>query len=354
MQKVKLITQREDESLSDWQAEGGTNGPSDGDGYNRQSSKPLGQLVQENYAAGIVVAMISIPLSCALSIASGCTPTMGLISAIFGPAVSGLIGGSHYNILGPAGALVNINSKLVAENGMQIIPYVALLAGILTLTCWFLKLEQYCMLIPLSVLEGFSLGVATTIGLSQLRNAFGLKNLPKHTEFYMNALESFKNMDKANSNEYIPFLIFFVILFSLAKFLPGRPWIILIAFVGLIYGYFTDGSANKPTLLKDVYPEMLGASKLYDFSYYTSDTFVLHVPSLLVGAFEITFVAVLETLISAKIADNLTGTRFDQGQETFALGWANLLSGIMGGLPVTGVLVRTAANVASGANHKTS
>ena len=66
---------------------------------------------------------------------------MGLISAIFGPGVSGLIGGSHYNILGPAGALVNINSKLVAENGVEIIPYVALLTGFFTLVCWALKLE---------------------------------------------------------------------------------------------------------------------------------------------------------------------------------------------------------------------
>jgi hypothetical protein len=65
-----------------------------------------------------------------------------------------------------------------------------------------------------------------------------------------------------------------------------------------------DGTANKPTLLKDVYPEMLLRSSLYDFSYYTNDAFVLHTPSLLIGAFEVTFVAVLETLISAKIADN--------------------------------------------------
>ena len=201
--------------------------------------------------------MVSIPLSVALSIASGSTPVSGLISAIFGPMVAGLMGGSNYNILGPAGALVNINSKLVAENGIEILPYVAMLSGFISLVVYIFKLEQYCMLIPLSVLEGFSLGVATTIGLSQLRNAFGLKNLPKHKDFYMNTYESFKNLDKAQSNEYIPFAIFFVILYSLAKFLPGRPWIILIALAGLIYGKLSDGKSFKPTLLKDVYPEMI-------------------------------------------------------------------------------------------------
>ena len=159
--------------------------------------KSFAQLCQENWAPGIVVAMVSIPLSVALSIASGSTPVSGLISAIFGPMVAGLMGGSNYNILGPAGALVNINSKLVAENGIEILPYVAMLSGFISLVVYIFKLEQYCMLIPLSVLEGFSLGVATTIGLSQLRNAFGLKNLPKHKDFYMNAYESFNNLDKA-------------------------------------------------------------------------------------------------------------------------------------------------------------
>lgn len=115
--------------------------------------------------------------------ASLCTPMMGLSAAIYGPAIGGLIGGSHYNILGPAGALVNILSRLVNENGgengggQDIIPWVAMVSGIFSLLVWTFKLERYCVLIPNSVLEGFSMGVGITIGCNQLNFAFGLNNL---------------------------------------------------------------------------------------------------------------------------------------------------------------------------------
>ena len=115
--------------------------------------------------AGITVSLVSIPLSCALAIASGATPMMGLSAAIYGPGVGGLVGGSNYNILGPAGALVNILNRLAMENGREIIPWVAFFAGLISLGVWALKLERYCTLIPNSVLEGFSFGVALTIGL---------------------------------------------------------------------------------------------------------------------------------------------------------------------------------------------
>ena len=119
---------------------------------------------------------MSIPLSCALAIASGATPMMGLSAAIYGPAVGGLVGGSNYNILGPAGALVNILNRLALENGREIIPWVAFFAGLISLGVWALKLERYCTLIPNSVLEGFSFGVALTIGLGQLNFALGIIN----------------------------------------------------------------------------------------------------------------------------------------------------------------------------------
>jgi len=151
-------------------------------------------LVKENFMPGITVALVSVPLSCALAIAQGATPMMGLDTAIYGPAVGGLLGGSHYNILGPAGALVNIVGTLALVNGQAIIPLVALFGGMLSFLVYLLKLEKYCTMIPLSVLEGFSLGVATTIGLGQFGNAFGLYNLPKHKHFYKNVAENFSDV----------------------------------------------------------------------------------------------------------------------------------------------------------------
>jgi SulP family sulfate permease len=196
--------------------------------------------VKENIGSGITVALVSIPLSCALAIASGATPMMGLSAAIYGPAVGGLVGGSDYNILGPAGALVNILSRLAIENGREIIPWVAFFAGILCLIVWALKLEKYCTLIPNSVLEGFSFGVAITIGLGQLNFALGLVNPTPAKQFYMNVFWSICHFRELVWIQFIPFLFFFVMLFSLMKTLPGRPWIILVAILGIIYGYLTE------------------------------------------------------------------------------------------------------------------
>ena len=317
-------------------------------------SKKYLRLVKENIGSGITVALVSVPLSTALSIASGCTPMMGLSAAIYGPLVAGLIGGSDYNILGPAGALVNILSGLVAEDGQKIIPLVAFVSGIFAAIVWALKLEKFCALISISVLEGFSLSVAVAIGCGQLNNAFGLGNLPRHKEFYENLYETFLNLGSTNFVEFIPFFIFFVILMALAKYLPGKPWIVLIAIVGTLYGYIMTKFAPsfKPTLLRDKYPEMgNGNISIIDFSYLKNEIPLSHI---IVGAMKVAFVAVLETLISARIADNLTGTRFDQSKECRGLAVANLLCGLFGATPCTGVLVRTAVNVSSGATSMIS
>jgi SulP family sulfate permease len=120
--------------------------------------------VKENLLPGITVALVSVPLSTALAIASGCEPMRGLSAAVYGPAMGGLFGGSNYNILGPAGALVNILNKFSTENGAGIIPLMAFYSGLMSILVYILRLEKYCLLIPVSVLEGFSMSVAVAIG----------------------------------------------------------------------------------------------------------------------------------------------------------------------------------------------
>lgn len=120
---------------------------------------------------------------------------MGLTTAIYGPAIGGVLGGSNYNILGPAGALVNIVSNLSAVNGVEMIPICATVGGIISFCVYLLKIENYCTMIPTSVLEGFSLGVATAIGLGQFDFAFGLYGFPKHKRFFMNVAEGFEDIE---------------------------------------------------------------------------------------------------------------------------------------------------------------
>lgn len=180
----------------------------------------LKELIKENLYPGITVALVSTPLSSALAMASGATAMMGLATAIYGPAISGILGGSNYNILGPAGALVNILSNLSAVNGVDIIPWVAFYAGVMSFVVYLLKLENYCTMLPTSVLEGFSLGVATTIGLGQIGFAFGITGLPKQKEFYENVIQNFSNMDRMQNKEFFSFLPFFVVLMSLLRWKP--------------------------------------------------------------------------------------------------------------------------------------
>ena len=127
--------------------------------------RALKDIVLKNVLPGLTVALVSIPLSVALSIAAGATPDMGLRAAIYGPALGGIFGGSNYNILGPAGALVNILKLYAGNYGDEIIPWLAFLSGLISLIIYLLKLEKYCTIIPNSVLEGFSFSVALVIGL---------------------------------------------------------------------------------------------------------------------------------------------------------------------------------------------
>jgi SulP family sulfate permease len=110
----------------------------------------------------------------------------GLLTACYGPIMGGLFGGSDYNILGPAGALVNVLNKLSFENGPEILPFIAIGTGIVSLIVYFLKIEVFCTIIPNSVLEGFTASVALTIGFGQLNFALGLVNPKPSSEFYLN------------------------------------------------------------------------------------------------------------------------------------------------------------------------
>lgn len=294
------------------------------------AEKDMLQIVKENILPGITVALVSVPLSTALAMAAGASPMMGLITGIYGPGVQGILGGSHYNILGPAGALVNVLKTYSATYGEQIIPWLAIGSGALGLLVYATGMERYATVLPLSVLEGFSFAVGLTIGLSQLNFALGLDKeklkMETHPELYMNVYESLSNLGSLEWTEFAPFLVLFTVLMLLSKYLPGRPWIILIAIVGVIYGAVTDrwfnesdptkGSDIKPKLLRDLYPALTNDITLWQFDYWKGNgkaegTFGIPISAIVVGSLKVSFVAVLETLISARIADNLTGTRFN-------------------------------------------
>lgn len=304
--------------------------------------------VLQNWKAGLTVALISIPLSLSLAVASGATPEKGLITAVWASGIAALFGGSHYNIIGPAGALTGLLSAYAISFGAASLPVIAVLAGIFILIAYVVRLERYLVLIPRSVMHGFTLGVGLVIGLGQLPFALGLPALPKHEHFLGTVVEIFKHLFMANIPTTILFAIFLGAMFVLLKLVPKIPGAVLITPFGILAGWLTTKNIlpSEILLLSERFKDSsLSFTQIAPFSFEMA---------LIVPAASVAFIALLETLISAKIADNITNTKFNSRKEIFGLGLANMFSGFFGGLPASGVFVRTGVNIRSGANHKTA
>ncbi len=305
--------------------------------------------IKTNWKAGLTVALVSIPLSLSLSVASGASPAEGLITAVWAGLIAGIFGSSNYNIIGPAGALTGVLALFAFQNGPELLPSLAIVTGAMILIAYFLKIQKYMVLIPRSVMVGFSTGVAILIIISQLRSVFGLHSLEGAAEPLHNLGIIFQNIA---SSDIVTFLLFFVGVMSLYLFnrmIPKIPPAIFLAPLGILLGFLIS---------KNIFPiETMLLNQKYsnlDFSLFSFlSNFTINKVILVTGA-SVAFIAILETLISAKIAGNITKTKFNSGKELFGLSLANIGSGLFGGLPATGVFVRTGLNAKSGATHKTS
>ncbi len=301
-----------------------------------------------NWKSGLTVSLVSIPLSVSLAVASQATPTMGIITAIWAGFVASLFGGSNYNIIGPTGALSGIIAAYSLAHGMAFLPMLALCTGVMVLIAYVLRLEKYLVFVPGSAVQGFTLGVAFIIAFGQTNAALGLSGLPVHEHFIDNLKESFLAIGDASVITFGVFALFLAGLFAFVRFMPKIPGAIVLAPVGIGLGYLSSVGALPFTLTT------LG-SKFADIgpTLYMIPKFAFD-QSLLFASFTVAVVAILETMISAKIADGMTKTKHHKGREMLGLGLANIASGLMGGIPATAALARTSLNVKSGANDKIS
>lgn len=307
--------------------------------------------IKNNWKSGITVSLVSVPLSISLAVAAGATPLMGIITAVWAGLIASVFGGSNFNIVGPTGALSGILAMSAITHGVGSLPILAILTGIIVLLSFILHLEKYIILIPSSVIHGFTLGVAFIIGLNQINFALGLKNLPSHEHFIRNIAESFRHAGQFSPETLVLFLSSLFMLFVFLKFVPKIPGPIVVAPLGIFLGYLSENGIIKQSFqtLHTKFGE-IGSNifQIPDFSMNFMDS------SLIKASFAISVVAILETLISAKIADGMTKTKSNPRKEMLGLGLANVASGIFGGIPATAALARTSLNVKSGANHKTS
>lgn len=310
--------------------------------------------------------MINIPLSISLAVASGATPTQGIITGIWATIFASLFASSKHNIFWVAGALTSIILAFVLSHGpdgFALVPLLALMSGFLILAVYFLKITKYITLIPSSVLHGFLMSVGITIALSQLNGALGLNTpelaIPQHKEIYLNVWETLKHIGSVN---LMAILLSFwglgVIIMSKKQF-PNFPIVIAVSLWGIGIWFLSSGGylPQSVLLLKDKYPELTFQAFAFPFSginIHSVSDFIHLAQTLFSTSIAIAIVAILETIISAKIAERITKVWFNKDKEVLGLSLSNIASGIAGWLPVSAVFVRTALNIKSGGNSRVS
>lgn len=304
--------------------------------------------IKANWQSGLTVSLVSIPLSVSLAVASNSTPTAGIITAIWAGLMASIFGGSNYNIVGPTGALSGILAAYALTHGASALSMLAIVSAVFIFISYIFKLERYLVFIPASTVHGFTLGVAFIIALNQMNFALGLSGLEKHSEFIKNVIESFSHIAGASLPTFGIFALFLVGLFTLLKLTPKLPGAITLTPIGIALGYLST-TGRLPFELKTLGMQFTEiAPKVFEPMHFFLDS------SLFLPALTVAIVAILETMISAKIADGMTGTKYHPRKEMLGLGIANSVSGLMGGIPATAALARTSLNVKTGANDKMS
>ena len=310
--------------------------------------------LKHNWKSGLTVACISIPLSLALAIASGATPVQGIITALWAGLIGALLGGSHFNIIGPTGALSGILISFAIVHGSTSLPVIAILAGIIILFFYIFKFDKYIIFIPRSVVQGFTLGVAFIIAFGQLDSIFGVTGIEKGESIVDNIALTLSHFAEFRWSVFAIFLgsVLFILLWDhKIKMLPGS---IIITFAGIV-GAIILQKTNAPftlTVLSDKFPDI---KPLFFENFYKDFTLdILLSKKIWATAFAVAVIGILETLLSGQIAKQMTKIPFNRTKEVLGLSIANLGSGLMGGIPATAALARTALNIKSGATHRTS
>ena len=292
--------------------------------------------------AGLTVAIIALPLAMALGIASGASPDKGLITAVVAGFLISALGGSRVQVGGPTGAFVVVIFNVIASHGYDGLLVATLLAGIILIVAGVLRLGQMIKYIPHPVVTGFTAGIAVIIASSQVKDFLGLaidkvpaEFLPKW-QAYLGALPS---ASLATIGVGASALAIIVALRKLAPRLPG--FLIAVVVSSLAVALLKLPVDTIGSRFPDI-PAGLPMPALPDIS-------LAKINAVLPSAFTIAFLAGIEALLSAVVADGMAGTRHRSNQELIGQGVANLGPALFGGLPATGAIARTATNIRSGA-----
>ena len=291
--------------------------------------------------AGVTVAMVALPLSLAIAIASGAEPAAGLVTAIVAGFLISLLGGSRVQIGGPTGAFIVVVYGVIAQHGFDGLVLATLMAGVILLLAGVLRAGNLIQFIPEAVVNGFTIGIAIIIATSQMKDLFGLEiaNLPADFLHKLPALWAGREtLNLAALGIGLVTLALIVLFRRLAPKWPG-----LIVAVGL-----TSAAAALFVLPVETITSRFGALPDRLPMPALPEISLARLQELLPSALIIAFLAGVESLLSAMVADRMIEGRHRPNAELIAQGAANIGSSLFGGLPATGAIARTATNVKAG------
>ncbi len=293
--------------------------------------------------AGIIVAVIALPLSIALAIASGVAPEAGIYTAIIAGFLTAALGGSNVQISGPTAAFATIVAGIVAKSGLDGLVIATILAGIFLLVMGFFKLGNLIRFIPFTITTGFTAGIAVTLVIGQLKDFFGVtyQNGEKPIETLEKLEVFFHNASTINAEALLLGFICLAILFLWPKLTEKVPASLIAVLAGI--GICQIFKMNVNTI-GDLYT-VSGKLPALSFPKITNLSTVL---SMVPDAITIAILAGIESLLSCVVADGMINKRHRSNTELMAQGVANIGSALFGGIPATGAIARTAANIKNG------
>ncbi|MBQ6865168.1 MAG: STAS domain-containing protein [Clostridia bacterium] len=318
------------------------------------------QLVND-LVAGVIVAIIALPLSIALAIASGVSPEQGLYTAIIAGFAISLFGGSKVNISGPTAAFATIVAGVVATQGISGLVLATLLAGLFLIIMGVCRLGSLIKYIPLTITTGFTAGIAVTIVIGQIKDFMGLTFAPgtHAVETAEKVTAIAKSIGTVNVQAVLVGVIAMAILILwpmlgkcsklgvFARICGKIPPSIIAVIVGILLSQFSPLQVNT---IGTLYPDLSSAFPIPSLPEFSLDTVVAVLPD----AVTIAVLAAIESLLSCVVSDGMIGDRHNSNTELIAQGVGNICSGLFGGIPATGAIARTAANVKNGGRSPVS
>lgn len=313
--------------------------------YNRQT-------LSADVMAGVIVGIVAIPLAIAFGIASGVGPTEGLVTAIIAGFIISLLGGSKVQIGGPTGAFIVIIYGIIQQHGLAGLTIATIMAGIMLVAMGFARLGSVIKFVPYPVIIGFTGGIAITIFSTQMNDFFGLGIEKVPAGFIEKWICYFSNFTSINLYAFAigaVSLLIIILTPKVTKKIPGSLVAIVLVTLGcwLLKRFANIGGVAT---IGDLYslPTGIPAPSVPDFTLAEGQSFLDLVRSLLPSAFTIAMLGAIESLLSAMVADGVISDRHNSNTELIAQGCANLVVPFFGGIPATGAIARTMANINNG------